>query len=68
MVDGLWVDLTTLISKQSYCGMSAHWIAGNFNIHNKAIGCWLHEGNSLGDTLRDEFLLNLFTHGSTLTN
>jgi hypothetical protein len=28
---------------------------------NKALGCWLHEGNSLGDTLRDEFMLNLFT-------
>jgi hypothetical protein len=64
-VDGQWVDLTTdhwtLIAKQSYCGMSTHWIGGNCNIHNKALGCWLHESNSLGDTLRDEFLLNLFT-------
>jgi hypothetical protein len=64
-VDGQWVALTTdhwtSIAKQSYCGMSAHWIDGDFNIHNKALGCWLHEGNSLGDTLRDEFLLNLFT-------
>jgi hypothetical protein len=41
--------------------MSAHWIDGDFNVHNKAHGCWLHEGNSLGDTLRNEFLLNLFT-------
>jgi hypothetical protein len=40
--------------------MSAHWIDGEFNIHNKALGCWLHEGNLLGSTLRDKFLLNLF--------
>jgi hypothetical protein len=64
-VDGEWVVLTTdhwtSIAKQSCCGMSAHWIDGDFNIHNKALGCWLHEGNSLDDTIRDKFLLNLFT-------
>jgi hypothetical protein len=64
-VDGQWVALTTdhwtSAAKQSYCGMTAHWIDGDFNMHNKTLGCWLHEGNSLTNSLRDEFLLNLFT-------
>jgi hypothetical protein len=70
-LDGQWVALTTdhwtSIAKQSYCRMSAYWIDSNFSIHNKVLGCWLHEGNSLGDTLRDEFMLNLFTN-KALTN
>jgi hypothetical protein len=64
-VDGQWVALTTdhwtSIAKQSYCGMTAHWIDSDFNMHNKTLGCWLHEGNSITNSLRDEFLLNLFT-------
>ena len=64
-VDSQWVALVvtdhcTLIAKQSYCGMSAHWIHGDFNIHNKALGCWVHEGNLLSDTLSNQFMLNLF--------
>jgi hypothetical protein len=61
---GCFVTITcdhwTSIAKQSYCGMTAYWIDEDFKFHSCTMGCWLHEGGSTADDLRDAFLINLF--------
>ena len=61
---GRFVSITcdhwTSVAKQSYCGMTAHWIDEDFKLHSCTMGCWLHEGGSTAEDLRDAFLINLF--------
>ncbi len=38
----------------------AHWIDEGFKLHSCTMGCWLHEGGSTAEDLRDAFLINLF--------
>jgi hypothetical protein len=40
--------------------MTAHWIDEDFKLHSCTMGCWLHEGGSSAEDLRDAFLVNLF--------
>ncbi len=53
-------DHWTSVAKQSYCGMTAHWIDEDFKLHACTMGCWLHEGGSTAEDLREAFLINLF--------
>jgi hypothetical protein len=53
-------DHWTSIAKQSYCGMTTHWIDEDFKFHSCNMGCWLHEGGSTAEDLRQAFLINLF--------
>jgi hypothetical protein len=53
-------DHWTSVAKQSYCGMTGHWIDEDFKLHACTMGCWLHEGGSTAEDLRDDFLINLF--------
>ena len=39
-------DHWTSHRKDSYTGMTTHWIEDNFQLQNRFIGCWLHEGES----------------------
>jgi hypothetical protein len=63
---GGWVTITcdhwTSVAKQSYCGMTAaYWIDEDFKLHSCTMGCcWLHEGGSSTEDLRDAFLIHLF--------
>ena len=61
---GNWFTITcdhwTSVAKQSYCGMTAHWIDADFKLHACILGCWLHEGGSTAEDLREAFLMNLF--------
>ena len=41
--------------------MTAYWIDEDFKFHSCTMGCWLHEGGSTAEDLRDAFLINLFT-------
>jgi hypothetical protein len=53
-------DHWTYVAKQSYCGMTAHWIDEDFKSHSCTMGCWLHERGSTAEDLREAFLINLF--------
>jgi hypothetical protein len=53
-------DHWTSVAKQSYYGMTAHWIDEGFKFHSCTMGCWLHEGGSTVEDLRDAFLIDLF--------
>jgi hypothetical protein len=53
-------DPWTSVAKQSYFVMTAHWIDEDFKFHSCTMGCWLHEGGSTADDLRDAILSNLF--------
>jgi hypothetical protein len=53
-------DHRTYVAKQSYCGMTAYWIDEDFKFHSCTMGCWLHEGGSTAEDLRDAFLIDLF--------
>ncbi len=53
-------DHWTSVAKQSYCGMTAHWIDEEFQLHSCTMGCFLHEGGSTAEDLKDAFFINLF--------
>ena len=63
-VTGSWMALTTdhwtSRGKDSYTGMTAHWVDEKFELQNRVLGCWLHEGDSESQTLQDDFLEELF--------
>jgi hypothetical protein len=66
---GCFVTITcdhwTSVAKQSYWGMTAHWIDKDFKFHSCTMGCWLHEGGSTADDLRDDKTSQgLFKRGS----
>ena len=44
-------DHWTSRGKDSYTGIPAHWIDKKFDLQNRVLGCWLHEGDSELQTL-----------------
>lgn len=64
-MQGNWISLTidhwTSVAKQSYSGMTSHWIGEDFVLQSRVLGCWLHEGDSESASLVDDFVTSLFT-------
>jgi hypothetical protein len=53
-------DHWTSIAKKTYCGVTAHRIDDNFNLHFCTMECWFHEWGSAAEELIIGFLINLF--------
>jgi hypothetical protein len=46
--------------------MTAHWIDEDFKLHSCTMGCFLHEGGSTAEDLRDAFFINLLKIASLI--
>ena len=55
----LTMDHWTSKNHQNFVGMTAHWIAKDFEMHSLPLGLFLHEGHSTGAHIFEQFLTDI---------